>query len=155
MKNLYAFILALVICPASAQTTKTAEGCLYSRDEIEAAFGGEVIKFYGTKTNAKRQGGQILFCHYVVGSRSVSSLTVVLASSGRGTELPKKLPDPWMKGAEPIPGGADGALWRIAGPSSLQLIYFRGNTQTKIVIYHGPSQLANVKKQALELRRIP
>lgn len=155
MKNLYAFILALVICPACTPTTKTAEGCLYSREEIKAAFGSEVTKFYGTKTHPKRGEGHISFCHYVVGSPSVSSLTVVLASSGRNTELPKSLPDPWMKGTESIPGDADGALWRIAGPSSLQLIYFRGNTQTKIVIYHDPSQLDNVKRRALELRRIP
>jgi uncharacterized protein (TIGR03067 family) len=157
MKKLFALIFALVISPASAQTGETTEGCLYSKDEIKAAFGGEVSKFYGTKmTHERWGGGKILFCHYVLRSSSISSLSLVLSTSGTNTDLPKKLPDPWMKGTEPIPDDPDGALWRIAGPSSLHLIYFRGNTQTKIDITHDPYKpLLDIQWRALKLRRIP
>jgi hypothetical protein len=156
MKKLFAFFFALIIFPVSAQTGETTEGCLYSKDEIEAAFGGEVTKIYGTKiSDARWVGSKILFCHYVVRSSSMSSLSLVLSTSGKNTELPKKLLDPWMMGTKPIPSDPDGALWRIAGPSSLHLIYFRGNTQTKIDITHDQSQLTDLKRQALLLRRVP
>jgi len=159
MKNLLAFIFALAIPLVSAQAaeagSETTEGCLYSRDEIKTAFGGEVTKIYGIKMAPAQWGGRkLLSCHYVIGYPSISSLTLGLAISGQNTDLPKKLPD-WVKGTEQIPGDPDGALWRIAGPSSLQLIYFRGNTEIKIDITHDSSQLANIKRQALMLRRVP
>ena len=156
MKKLLAGIFVLSVFPAFAQISETTEGCLYSKHEIEAAFEAKVIKINGAKiTNARWGEGKFLSCDYV------GSIHFTLAQeiSGRNTDLPKKLPHPSIGGIEQIPSDPDGAYWRIAGPSILHLIYFRGNTQTKIIIAdidtRNPSQLANVKTQALKLRRIP